>query len=131
MITPREFDFGRQWDLIHNLHRTGETGSWRAQTKPCAHQDPGERSSDPQKTDPDLPVSVQESPASYASRGIGQWWPATGLGTLSAAVCAWILFQGVSIIFMTSMIVWSQVSCQTAGKEHSPTHQQKIGLNIY
>ena len=30
-----------------NLHRTGETDSWRAQTKPCAHQDPGGRSSDP------------------------------------------------------------------------------------
>ena len=30
-----------------NLHRTGETDSWRAQTKPCMHQDPGERSSDP------------------------------------------------------------------------------------
>ena len=29
-----------------NLHRTGETDSWRTQTKPCAHQDPGERSSD-------------------------------------------------------------------------------------
>ena len=42
---------------------TGETDSWRAGTKPCAHQDPGERSSDPQETDPDLPVSVQESPA--------------------------------------------------------------------
>ena len=30
-----------------SLHRTGETDSWRAQTEPCAHQDPGERSSDP------------------------------------------------------------------------------------
>ena len=40
---------------------TGETDSWRAGTKPCAHQDPGERSSDPQETDPDLPVSVQAS----------------------------------------------------------------------
>ena len=29
------------------LHRTGETDSGRAQTEPCAHQDPGERSSDP------------------------------------------------------------------------------------
>ena len=26
---------------------TGETDSWWAQTKPCVHQDPGERSSDP------------------------------------------------------------------------------------
>ena len=30
-----------------DLHRTGETHSWRAQTKPYVHQDPGERSSDP------------------------------------------------------------------------------------
>ena len=30
-----------------NFHRTGETDSWQAQTEPCAHQDPGERSSDP------------------------------------------------------------------------------------
>ena len=44
-----------------NLHRTGETDTWMAQTKPCVHQDQGERSSDPQETDPDLPVSVQES----------------------------------------------------------------------
>ena len=28
-----------------NLHRTGETDSWRAQTKPCV--DPGEKSSEP------------------------------------------------------------------------------------
>ena len=27
-----------------NLHRTGETDSWRAQTEPCAYQDPGEQS---------------------------------------------------------------------------------------
>ena len=33
----------------------------KAQTKPCAHQDPGERSSDPLKTDPALPMNVQES----------------------------------------------------------------------
>ena len=32
-------------------------------TKTCAHQDPGERSSDPKKTEPGLPGSVRESPA--------------------------------------------------------------------
>ena len=53
---------------LQNFHRTGETDSWRAQTKSCAHQDPGERSNDPQETEPDLPVSVQESP----STGVGQ-----------------------------------------------------------
>ena len=30
-----------------NLHKTGEMDSWRAQRKPCAQKDPGERSSDP------------------------------------------------------------------------------------
>ena len=33
----------------------------RAQTKPCVHQDPGKRAVTPQKTEPDLPVSLQES----------------------------------------------------------------------
>ena len=33
--------------ILQNLHRTEETDSWRTQTKPCAHQDPGERRSDP------------------------------------------------------------------------------------
>ena len=42
----------------HNLHRTGETDSWRAETEPCVHQDPAERSTDPQETDQDLPTSV-------------------------------------------------------------------------
>jgi len=45
------------------LTQDWETDSWRAQTKPYAYRDPGERSSDPQETDSDLPVSVQESPA--------------------------------------------------------------------
>ena len=40
-------------------HRTGETDSWRAQTKPTVHQEKGAVS--PQETEPDLPVSVQES----------------------------------------------------------------------
>ena len=43
------------------LYRTGETDSWRAQTKPCVHQDPEERKMTPQDTEPCLPKSVQES----------------------------------------------------------------------
>ena len=40
----------------------------KPQAKPCAHQDPGESSSDcPQEMEPNLPVSVQEAPA----RGMG------------------------------------------------------------
>ena len=37
---------GHDWATF-TFHRTGETDSWRAQTKPCVHQDPGERRSDP------------------------------------------------------------------------------------
>ena len=32
---------------LPELIQDWETDSWRAQTKPCVHQDPGERSSDP------------------------------------------------------------------------------------
>ena len=40
--TPKDFDLGGQWDLITELPQTGETGPWRAQTKPCASK-PGAR----------------------------------------------------------------------------------------
>ena len=56
----------------------------------------------PQETDPDLPVSVQESPV------VGQRWPPAGSGALNAAVRAWDLLKDVAIIFITSTI-WSQV----------------------
>ena len=55
----------------------------------------------PQETDPDVPMSVQES-----LRGVGQPWPAAGLGALSAAVHARDLLKEVAIIFITSTIVW-------------------------
>ena len=59
----------------------------------------------PQKTDPDLPVSVQESLAEAWVNG----GPAAGVGALGAAVPAWDLLKEVSIIFTTSTIVWPQV----------------------
>ena len=57
----------------------------------------------PQETDPDLPVSVQES--------LAEAW-AAGSGTPSVAVCAQDLLKEVAIIFVTSTIVWSQVKKQ-------------------
>ena len=60
----------------------------------------------PQETDPDLPVSVQESPV------VGQRWPPAGSGALSAAVRAWDLLKDITIIFITSTRVWSQVKQQ-------------------
>ena len=40
---------------------------------------------------------------------MGQQWPATGLGSLRAAVGAWDILKEVAIIFITSTIVWPQV----------------------
>ena len=45
-----------------------------------------------QETDPDLPV---ECPG-VSGRGVGQQWPAAGLGALNAAVSAWNLFKEVA-----------------------------------
>ena len=59
----------------------------------------------PQKTHPDLPMSVQESPVEV----LGQGWPTAWLGALSVAVPAWDLLKEVAIIFITSTIVWPQV----------------------
>ena len=91
-----------------NLHRTGETDTWRAQTKVCAHRDPGERSSDPTR---DWPWLAYEYPG-VSDRGVGWWWPAAGLGELSAAVSVWDLLKEVAINFITSTIGWSQVKQQ-------------------
>ena len=77
----------------------------RAQTKPCAHLDPAERSSDPTK---DLPRLARECPG-VSGGGVGRWWPAAGSGALSAAVHAWDLLKEVTFIFITSAIVWPQV----------------------
>ena len=55
----------------------------------------------PQETDPDLPMSVQETPVEgWVDGGL-----LPGLGALSAAVCAWDLLKEVAIIFITSTIV--------------------------
>ena len=102
-----------------NLHKTGETDSWRAQTKSCGHEDPGGRSSDPTK---DWPRLACECPG-VSARGMGWWWPAAVLEALSVAVSAMGPFEGGSyylhsiqfswvtqvIIFITSTIVWPQV----------------------
>ena len=54
-----------------------------------------------QEIDPDLSVSVQESPAeAWFSGGLLQ-----GVGALSVAVHAWDLLKEVTIIFITSPMV--------------------------
>ena len=41
---------------------------------------------------------------------MGPWWPAARLGALSVAVHAWDLLKEVTVIFITSTIVWAQVN---------------------
>ena len=41
---------------------------------------------------------------------MGRWWPAAGLGAWTVAVHAWDLLREVTIIFISSTIVWSQVN---------------------
>ena len=38
---------------------------------------------------------------------MGSWWPAAGLGVVNVA---WDLLKEVTIIFITSNIVWPQVN---------------------
>ena len=57
--------------------------SWRAQTKPCAHQGPGNATVTPPGTEPELPEYLTVS-----CRGMSQQWPAPRTGALAAAVLA-------------------------------------------
>ena len=61
----------------------------------------------PQETDPDLPVSVQETLAEA-----GLVVACCRVGALSAAVPAWGPLKEVPIIFIASTIVWPQVKQQ-------------------
>ena len=40
---------------------------------------------------------------------MGWWWPAAELGEVSVAVYAWDLLKEVTIIFITSTVVWPQI----------------------
>ena len=75
-----------------------ETDCWRAQTEPCVHQDPGERSHDPTR---DCPRLARECPG-VSGGGVGRRWHAAGSGALSAAVRARDLLKEVAIILTTS-----------------------------
>ena len=81
------------------------------------HQDPGERSSDPTR---DWPRLAREC-LGVSSGGMGQWWPAAGLGALSVAVCAQDILKAVAIIFITSTMVWPQVNKKEETQPHPST----------
>ena len=78
----------------------------------------------PQETDPDLPMSIEES---LAEVRIGSG-PLQGWGHY-VQQCIMGPFEGGH--HYLHYLHHSLVSGQTTGREHSPTQQQKIGLKIY
>ena len=78
----------------------------------------------PQETEPDLPVSVQESLAEvWINSGCHG---AKGTEYNSPGISP---FEGGH--HYLHYPYQSLTSGQTTGREHSPTHQQEIGLTIY
>ena len=70
--------------LISSPTLCEETDSWRTQTKPCVHQDPGERSVSPTR---DWPRLACECPG-VSGRGMGRLWPCCrGGGTGCSSAC--------------------------------------------
>ena len=78
----------------------------------------------PQETDPDMPESVQESVAIvWVGGGLLQGWGHC------AQQCVHGPFEGAC--HYLHHLHRSLASGQITGREHSPAHQQKIGLKIY
>ena len=75
----------------------------------------------PRETDPELPVTVQES---LVEAWVSMGGTAAGWGALNAAVCVWDLLKEFAIIFITSTIVWSQVKQQ--GENTAPSINIKL-----
>ena len=78
----------------------------------------------PQGTNLDLPGSGQESPAeAWVGGGLLQGWVAE-----CSSACMAPVNGGQHYLHY---LHHSLASGKTTGREHSPAHQQKIGLKIY
>ena len=49
------------------------------------------------------------------------WWPAAGLGALSVPAHAWDLLKEVTVIFITSTMVWPWVNNREGTQPHPST----------
>ena len=56
---------------------------------------------------------------------MARWWPAAGLGAQTAAVHAWDLLREVTVIFITSTIVWAQINSRE-GTQLQPSTENLI-----
>ena len=127
---PREFDFEGQQDLIAECPKdSGNRDSWMAQIKLCAYKDPGERSLEPIG---DLPV-FEGLLLRHMSAVAWCWDRDTGSSNPGRCMLAKVLWE---VTFSpTKKPVdprsGSLPAKQLTGREHSPTHRQKIGLKIY
>ena len=102
-----------------------EIDSWRASQK-HVHQDPEERNSDPTGHCPRLACGCP----GVSSEGMSWWWSYAGLGAWTVAVHAWDLLREVTIIFITSTIVWSQVNSREETQLHPSTDLLSMALPI-
>ena len=103
---------------LPELAQDWEIDSWRAQQN-LVHQDPEERNSDPTGDCPGLACGCP----GVSGKGVGWWWPAAGLGAWTVSVHAWDLLREITITFITSTIVWSQVK-QLGGSTAPPTNRK-------
>ena len=62
-----------------------------------------------------------------SGRGMGQQWPASGMGALSVTVPAWDLLKEVAITCITSTIVWPQVNNR---EKEMATHSSVLAWRI-
>ena len=85
------------------------------------HQHPGERNSDSTGDCPGLACGCP----GVSSEGMGWWWPAVGLGAQTVAVHVWDLLHEVTIIFITSTIVWPQINSRE-GTQLQPSTENLI-----
>ena len=106
-------------DLHQNLHRTGETDSWRAQAKPGAHQDPGERSHDPTR---DWPRLARECPGVSGGAWVVLACCRVG-GTECSSACTGP-FEGD--LHYLHYLHHSSASVQTTGGNTAPAINRKL-----
>ena len=105
--------------MITELPQDGGNRLLEGTTKPCVHQDPGERRSVPTS---DCMTLKDELP-----RFVG----ANMLLVMSGEITAermkrWSHKSQATVSVQESPVVNSLASSKTAGREHHPTHQQKI-----
>ena len=123
--TPKEFDCRGQWDLITELTQDWGNRLLEGTNKTLGAPGPGRKEQGPHKGLTQTCPWVSRSP--WQRRGSAVYCSRVG-GTECSSACLGPLEGGGHYLHYLHL---SLVSGQTIGREDSPTHQQKIELNIY